>query len=185
MIYQTGNSNGHGAGISMDVCTEKDIHDHVTERGHLRYCFTPKHHGAGRSSDSRWLRALTRPEEFQVFDMADFHELRDEDGDLYGLRILGDPGNRQLLELGDKHEYIARFWAEGRPEDPWHGHPLWPIRSKHDDRRPKGAENRAKQGCCPPQKVFDRMVERRILSASKASRLKTARHVGKLDGGQG
>jgi hypothetical protein len=165
----------------MDVCTEKDIHDGVTERGQLRYCFTPKHHGAGLSSDSRWLRDLTRPEEFQVFDMADFHELRDEDGDLYGLRISGAPGNRELLKLGEMNEQIARFWAEGRATDPWHGHPLWPIRPKHEENRAKGAENRAKQGCCPPREVFDRMVELGILSKSKANRLKTSRHVGKLD----
>jgi hypothetical protein len=169
----------------MDVCTEKDIHDDVTQRGRLRYCFTPKHHGAGRPSDSRWLPGLTRPEEFQIFDMADLHELRDGDGNLYGLRISGAPGNRRLLELGDKHEQVARFWAEGRPVDPWHGHPLWPLRSKYEDRRPKGAENRAKQGCCPPREVFDRMVGLGILPASKASRLKAGNHVGKLDGGQG
>ena len=160
----------------MDVCTERDIHDDVTERGHFRYCFTPKHHGAGLLSDSRWLRDLARSEEFQVFDMADLHELRDDDGDLYGLRISGTPGNRQLLELGDKHEQVARFWAEGSITDPWHGHPLWPLRSKH-------AKNRAKQGLCPPSEVFDRMVELGILSASKAARLKARKHVGKLDGG--
>ena len=113
-----------------------------------------------------------------MFNMADLHELRDEDGDLYGLRISGEPGNRQLLKLGEKHEQVARFWAEGNPTDPWHGHPLWPLRSKH-------AENRAKQGCCPPQEVFDRMVEAGILSAKQASRLKIAKHVGKLDRGPG
>jgi hypothetical protein len=165
----------------MEVCTEKDIHDAVTERGQLRYCFTPKHHGAGLASDSRWLSELSRPEEFQVFDMADFNELRDEDGDLYGLRISGAPGNRQLLDLGDKHEKIARFWAEGKSTDPWHGHPLWPLRSKHGEKRAKGADNRAKQGCCPPSEVFDRLVELGILSTSKANRLKISKHVGKLD----
>ncbi len=77
---------------------------------------TPKHHGAGLPSDSRWLPDLTRPEEFQVFDMADFHELRDEDGDLYGLRISGDPGNRQLAlshwGLG-RLDSFKRFAAQG------------------------------------------------------------------------
>jgi hypothetical protein len=174
MIDWTWNSEGHAVRVSMEVCTEKDIHEGVTERGQLRYCFTPKHHGAGLPSDSRWLPDLTRLEEFQVFDMADFHELRDEDRDLYGLRISGAPGNRELLDLGCKHEKVARFWAEGRPTDPWHGHPLWPLRSKH-------AENRAKQGCCPPREVFDRMIEVGILSAKQASRLKIAKHVGKLD----
>ena len=160
----------------MDVCSEKDIHDQRTKERLYFYCFTPKHHDRCAKSDSRWLKEMPRPEEFQVFNMADYHELKDADGDLYGLRISGAPGSRRLLELGDKHEQVARFWAEGRPTDPWHGHPLWPLRSRD-------AGNRAKQNCCPPVEVFDLMVEKGILPATKANRLKTGKHVGKLDGG--
>jgi hypothetical protein len=100
----------------MEVCEPRDIHDQPTRSDRrLRYCFTPKHHGAGSKSDSQWLPEpdLPRHEEFAVFDMADFHQLADPDGNLYGLRIRQVDERREILELGTRHEYIARFWAQG------------------------------------------------------------------------
>ncbi len=158
----------------MDVCSEDDVHVARTRLNHLSYCFTPKHHGAGSASDSCWLLELPRPEEFQVFDMADFHQLTDNRGNLYGLRIKEAGGKRQLLELGTKHERIARFWAEEREYAHWHGHPLWPI----DEDQPS---NRARQSHRPPKEVFDRLIEEALLSRPKARRLRNGSHVGNLD----
>jgi hypothetical protein len=98
----------------MEVCEARDIHDRTTQLSHLTYCFTPKHHGAGSRSDARWLPGLPRAEEFAVFDMADLHQLSDDDGNLYGLRIRQDNTSREVLELGTRHEMIARFWVEAQ-----------------------------------------------------------------------
>jgi len=157
----------------MNVCPARDIHAERTRRSHLNYCFTPKHHGAGSRSDSRWLRTLSRPEEFAVFDMADHHQLSDSNGNLYGLRILRSGEVSQLLELGEAHEQIARFWIEGRADTPWHGHPLWPT-------EPEEPGNRARQNCRPPKSVFDMMVERVGMSRAKARRLRNGSHIRSL-----
>jgi hypothetical protein len=151
----------------MDVCGATDIHEVLTQRSRLSYCFTPKHHGAGDRDASRWLRTLSRAEEFQVFNMADIHELRDDEGNLYGLRIQQTGTVRQLLELGEAHEQIAQFWFEEREDAHWHGYPLWPVRG-------------ASQKCRPPKEVFDRMVAEALLSAAKARRLRNGSHVRNL-----
>jgi len=57
----------------MEVCDTRDVFPQTTQLNHLSYCFTPKHHGAGLKSDACWLPDLPRPEEFAVFDMADWH----------------------------------------------------------------------------------------------------------------
>ena len=106
--------------------------------------------------------------------MGDMHQLRDEDGNLYGLRINDLGGVRKLLELGTKHEQIARFWMEVRVESHWHGHPLWPIVSSQ-------ASNRAKQSR-PPSGIFDLMVDQELLPPTKVRRLKIGKHVGNLGG---
>jgi hypothetical protein len=152
----------------MEVCGPEDIHDERTGLHGHSYCFTPKHHGAGSKSDSRWLPDLPRAEEFAVFDMADLHQLADTDGNLYGLRI-GQIGQRRvLLKLGTAHQQIARFWAE--EQRPWHGHPLWPILAKD-------SSNRAGQNSRPSRGVFDRMVAERLLTDQEATRLKKGKHV--------
>lgn len=156
----------------MDACPDEAIHDQATRRSHLTYCFTAKHHGAGLKSDSRWSPALSRQEEFAVFDMADENQLSDADGNLYGLRIAGLGEQRRILALGSRNELIARFWAEDA-EAPWHGHPLWPVITRD-------SLNRKKQGNAPPKAVFDRMVEANVLTEVQAARIRTARHIGNL-----
>lgn len=71
-------------------------HPHPTRRSQLRYLFTAKHHGGGSTTDARW--SVTEDEEFSVFDEADFRDIGDEDGRLYG--VLGD-AQRELRELGN------------------------------------------------------------------------------------
>jgi hypothetical protein len=157
----------------MEVCGPEDIHGERTRPPHrYSYCFTPKHHGWGLKSDGQWLPDLPRAEEFAVFDMADFHQLTDPGGNLYGLRIQQVGEQRELLELGTAHQQIARFWAEEQ-ERPWHGHPLWPIQARD-------SPNRARQKYCPPREVFDRMVALSVLTRKEAARLSIGKHVGKL-----
>jgi hypothetical protein len=159
----------------MEVCEPRDIHGQLTQLNRLTYCFTPKHHGAGSKSksDSQWLPNLPRPEEFAVFDMADIHQLAGPDGNLYGLRIRQVGERREILELGTRHEYIARFWAEEQQRH-WHGHPLWPIQTKE-------TQNRKGQRYCPPREVFDRMVREGLLTANQSVRLRTAKHLRNLN----
>jgi hypothetical protein len=156
----------------MEVCEARDIHDRTTQLSHLTYCFTPKHHGAGSRSDARWLPGLPRAEEFAVFDMADLHQLSDDDGNLYGLRIRQDNTSREVLELGTRHEMIARFWVEAQ-RNHWHGHPLWPVSAE-------GPLNRKGQAYRPPKEVFARMVAENLLTEIQAGRLKTGRHLRNL-----
>ncbi len=166
----------------MDVCEAKNVHETTTQESKLRYCFTPKHHGGGRSDDSKWHPALSRPEEFQVFDMADVHQLKDKKGDLFGLWIVETKDGRKLLELGTKHEQVARFWAEQGDGHPWHGHPVWHVMPEKKPGRSGESGNRSKQECRPDDEVFRRMVERRLLSANNARRLRNGSHIGKLGG---
>jgi len=156
----------------MEVCEPRDVHPQATRLNHLSYCFTPKHHGAGLKSDACWLPDLPRLEEFAVFDMADWHQLSDNDGNLYGLRIRQDNTFREILELGTRHEMIARFWVEA-DQNHWHGHPLWPVLDK-------GPLNRKRQAYRPPKEAFDQMVAANILTEIQAGRLKTARHLRNL-----
>jgi hypothetical protein len=156
----------------MEVCGEDDLHPERTSRRHLVYCFYPKHHGAGSSTDACWLPELTRPEEFAVFEMADYNDLSDEAGNLYGLRIVVIDEKRLFEELGTRHELIARFWAAEEQEH-WHGHPLWPVREKR-------SLNRKRQRYSPPREVLDRMVESGVLTLNQSRRLKTGDHVRNL-----
>jgi hypothetical protein len=156
----------------MEVCEDKDVYEQRTRLSGLAYCFTPKHHGGGSRTDSRWLPDLPRAEEFSVFDMADAHGLNDDKGNLYGLRIRESTQGRELLELGVWHETIARFWFEAPPAH-WHGHPLWRVGDG-------GPENRRGQRYCPPKTVFDRMVQANIVNVVQASRLKAGKHIRKL-----
>jgi len=157
----------------MEACAEKDIHNQATRRRHLTYCFYPKHHGAGTKSDARWSPDLSRPQEFAVFDMADASQLEDEEGNLYGLHILHSEGRARILPLGERNEMIARFWVEDNPENPWHGHPLWPIQARD-------SLNRKQQARRPPKIVFDRMVLAGLVSENNALRLRAGRHLGNL-----
>ena len=65
-------------------------------RRNLQYEFTTKHHG-GNKAAARWLPDLSLDEEFSVFDLADFRELADEDGALYGLLLDDDSGFRNCF----------------------------------------------------------------------------------------
>jgi hypothetical protein len=141
---------------------DPDLHPHPTPSGY-RYYFYPKHHGAGRPTDARWLPEMSREEEFAVFVMADRYELSDDKGDLYGLRIRGTVPTHEILILGTRYEQVARFWNPSQSSH-WHGYPLWPIIQR-------GSLNRKDQKNRPPKEVLQKMVDSGLLNEKQLYRL--------------
>jgi hypothetical protein len=134
---------------------DRDLHPDPTPSGY-RYYFHPKHHGAGSSSDARWLPEMSRDEEFAVFVLADEHDLSDDKGDLYGLRIRGTVPAHEILFLGTRYEQVAHFW-EASQGSPWHGYPVWPIIQR-------GSLNRKGQQHRPAKEVLQAMVGAGLLN---------------------
>jgi hypothetical protein len=99
-------------------------HSVTTRRSEFRYLFTAKHHGGGASNVARWHPSVSRDEEFGVFDAADWNEIRDGDGDYYG--VLRDGTSGLLRSLGTWNQQLAKFPATPFGQ-PWHGYPLMPI----------------------------------------------------------
>jgi hypothetical protein len=141
---------------------DPDLHPDATPSGY-RYYFHPKHHGAGSPTDARWLPEMSRAAEFAVFVMADIHELNDEKGDLYGLRIWGTIPAHEILLLGTRYEQVAHFWNPPQGS-PWHGYPLWPIIQK-------GSLNRKDQKNRPPREVLETMAQAGLLDQIQCHRL--------------
>ncbi|WP_165075249.1 hypothetical protein [Paludisphaera rhizosphaerae] len=148
------------------MSTGEDVgpeHPVRTRRRRLRYFFYVKHHQAGRSQHAQWARDLSREDEFNVFDVADFHDLSDHKGDLYGVRRLEDG---RFAVIGTREEQVAEF-----PVTPlnqaWHGYPCWPILRRDD------ADRKAR----PPREAVDKMVQAGILQEKQASRLKAGRAI--------
>ena len=110
------------------------VYDGRTNRSQLRYCFYRAHHGHGAPDDSQWIEGLSEAEEFSIFDLADEHEIADEKGHLYGIRV--GPELHDVLDLGTEGEQIAKFW-KAREGQPWHGFPLWPLRDDAPANRKK------------------------------------------------
>jgi hypothetical protein len=104
-----------------------------------------------------------REEEFAVFVMADVHELSDDKGDLYGLRIRETIPAHEIRFLGTRYEQVAHFWNPPQGS-PWHGYPLWPIIQR-------GSLNRKDQKNRPPRAVLQKMVESALLNEKQMNKL--------------
>src|SRR3974390_1372479 len=92
---------------SMSVGQEAGpLHPEVTRRSGYPYLFYVKQHGHGGPDDAQWSEDLTQEEEFAIFDLSDEHELSDEQGNLFGLRIDQDG---ELLFLGTWGQQVAKF----------------------------------------------------------------------------
>lgn len=135
------------------------IHSEVTRRSKHHYLFYNKHHGQDPHA-ARWLPDLSRDEEFAVFDDADFHDLSDDRGWLYGIRR--DPDGR-ILELGTWNQQIAEYPFACSTET-WHGYPLWPLKDA-------GPENRRGERFRPSKVVFLKMEAAELLSKRDRKRL--------------
>ena len=141
------------------------IHPVPTRRSGFRYFFYDKHHGRDTRA-AQWLLALSHDEEFAIFDAADFHELSDERGWLYGVRT-GEGG--QILDLGTWGQQVAEF-PSARLNELWHGYPLWPLKEV-------GPPNRGGEKARPAKSVFQRMEDARLLSTAQKKRLYKGDHI--------
>jgi hypothetical protein len=149
----------------MSAATENVEHPTRTRRSGYRYLFTAKHHGGGGRNAGMWLPEIDRETEFGVFDVADFREIADSRGWLYGV-LLDDGG--KLRKIGMFDEQVAEF-QPGAPDEPWHGYPQWPMSEV-------GPVNRRKAKCCPERAVFDRMVATTLIKKIQRKRLLAGRH---------
>jgi hypothetical protein len=148
------------------MSTGEDVgpeHPVRTRRRSLRYLFYVKHHQTGRSQHAQWARDLSHDDEFGVFDEADFHDLSDAKGDLYGVRRL--EGGRFDV-IGTRDEQVAEF-PVAPSNQAWHGYPCWPILRRDD------ADRKAR----PPREAVDKMVQAGILREKQASRLKAGKAI--------
>ena len=130
------------------------------------YCFSAKHHRRDDSDDAQWSPDLSRVEEFMVFEMADDRVLADDHGNLYGLR-LGE--SDRVMELGTRGQQVACF-PFTRPNQPWHGYPLWPLLGE------RGRSNRKSQRILPPKSVFDKMETEGVLEPRDRKRIQKGKH---------
>ena len=138
-------------------------HPTRTRRSSYRYTFTARHHGGDKSA-AMWAMEITRDAEFSIFDGADFWEIADGRGWLYGVLLNGD----ELSSIGTRDEQVAEF-QPGAEGEPWHGYPKWVVNKL-------GPANRRKPHCCPEKQVFDRMVDVSLITAIQRKRLLTGRH---------
>jgi hypothetical protein len=143
-----------------------EIHPMQTRRSHHRYLFYVKHHG-GDHRAARWCPEISREAEFAIFDTADDLEISDERGWLYG--VGARDADDHLPELGTWGQQVAEF-PRARPEQPWHGYPLWPLEDA-------GPQNRRGEFARPSKQVFRIMVERGLLTDRERKRLTKGHHV--------
>lgn len=132
---------------------------HVRSVNGFAYKFVDKHHHPPKGDHACWLKAVSRNDEFGLFNDADRSNLSDECGNLYNVSKHGD----EYLEIGTRHELLAIFWNPHSASE-WHGHPLWPIRVK-------GSFNRKNEQYRPPHSAMQRMVEEARMSERDAARI--------------
>ncbi len=136
------------------------LHPERTARSQFQYFFYEKHHGGGDPRVSQWAPDVTENAEFGIFDQADALELFDHKGNLYGARR--SAAADELLILGTLGQQVAKF-PNARPNEPWHGYPLRPIKANGDVQPPDRPV---------PKEALQRMVDTGVLSRSEMSRIR-------------
>lgn len=157
----------------MVVVTDNVVLEGRTARRHLAYMLTAKHHDGKDRDAARWLPELTTAEEFLVFDLADYHEIADEDGNIYG--VLRSPPTAlddvslpdKLRRIGTYGQQIAKFWAEG-PEKPWHGFPLWSLDEAATRKLQKEGTPRAMIKLLEQKQLITKQHRRRLMRGDHA-----------------
>ncbi len=149
----------------MSAATENVEHGIQTRRSGFRYLFLAKHHG-GDNRAAMWLPSVNRDTEFAVFDEADFLEIFDQRGWLYG--VLRD-ADGELQDIGTWNEQVAEFQPGRAAGEPWHGYPKWPL----DD---MGPANRRKPKSRPSKQVFDRLLAVGVINRIQRKLLLNGRH---------
>ncbi len=153
--------------------TSGPIHPVPTRLSGFLYIFTDKHHRPAQADRVRdaghaqWDPSMSHVEEFDVFDLADHHEVFDGRGWLYGVRPRDDAGD--IPPLGTWGQEIAEF-PSARPGQPWHGYPLWPLSGE-------GPENRRGEKARPEKAVFARMEAVGLLTRRERKRLQKGDHL--------
>ena len=142
-----------------------DLYPEPTRLNKYRYFFYEKHHRNGPSEDAQWLGQpeLSRDNEFQVFDDADFHNIADTNGNLFCVRRKID---ESVPTLGTRGEQVAQF-PVNNSSTPWHGYPIWPIliRRDGDSLRPVEPD------------VLKIMVEANFIEQNEKRRLLKGKHI--------
>jgi hypothetical protein len=136
------------------------VHPVATRRSGYHYLFSDKHHGGGTAGDSCWSPDLSGDEEFSIFDDADWHELSDDRGWLYGILRLDA---EHLRYLGTWGQQLAAF-PLASPGSPWHGYPLWPLGEL-------APPNRRGDKAQPSKEVFVKMERTGLINARERKRL--------------
>lgn len=143
----------------MPTFANDEEFERPTTRSGYRYLFTSKHHGLDASA-AQWRTEMSLPEEFSVFELADGLDLSDGDGNMYGIFIIAGVG---IEMLGSRDEQVAEF-PGSRVGEIWHGYPCYPLAYN-------GARGR------PAKIVFDKMVERGLLTSPQRRRLMKGKHI--------
>jgi len=131
-----------------------------TRKRRLKYEITGKHHGGNRRA-AMWLPQVTHAEEFAIFDVADFNDIFDNAGSLYGVQPLRE---EQLRHIGVWNEQVAKF-PRKRANEPWHGYPVWPLEIAREGRHKKPKKLR------PPKEIFERMCDAKLITERQRMRL--------------
>jgi hypothetical protein len=139
------------------------IHPVKTLRGRTLK-FTDKHHHCGKSDHGCWRKSITRDIEFSLFQDAETGDYSDDDGNLYNVHKKGE----EFIEIGTRHELLAIFWNPKSPVE-WHGHPIWPIKTKDP-------LNRKNEEYKPSKAVMQRMVKQGRISERDADRMRRGEH---------
>ncbi len=147
--------------------TSGPIHPVPTRVSGYCYQFHDKHHGRGAHDVARWLPEMSEEEEFAVFDTADANGISDERGWLYGVRPRDDEG--EIRDLETWGQQIAES-PHARPNETWHGYPLWPLVEAGPDNR-RGEKSR------PYKDVFLRMEAAQMLTPRERKRLQKGDHL--------
>ena len=123
--------------------TSGPIHPVPTRRSGLRYQFYDKHHGRGAPDAARWLPSLGHDEEESLSPSTPrTGTIADERGWLYGVCPRDNAG--EIPDLGIWEEKVAEF-PFARPEETWHGYPLWPLSAEGPATR-RGEKARTVEG---------------------------------------
>ena len=137
------------------------IHPIPTRRSGHRYFFYNKHHGWGGPKAARWSMELGEEQEFGIFNQADELDIRDAQGNLYGVWRVGE----DLRALGTRGQQIAKF-PRAHPGQPWHGFPSFPLRDETEPHPPVRF---------PPREVFERMERTGAIDRLDRKRFEKAR----------
>ena len=106
------------------------------------YKFTDKHHHCSKSDHGCWLNEITRDIEFSLFQDPKLAITAMKKRISYNVHKNGE----EFIEIGTRHEFLAIFWNPQSAAE-WHGHPLWPIKTREALNRRTKITSRLKRSC--------------------------------------